>query len=107
MRMMRDSPPEEARECPAPYASSSKRRWPRAARCHAVHEPNTPAPTTTVSKICMAMLILGQEFGPVRQMIQGFRVGGIQMQRGNRNVAGKHRGVVRVLVDGILGAIDA
>src|SRR5437773_3020401 len=51
MRMIRDSPPELARECPGPYASRSNTRFPRFAKCHAVHAPNTPAPITATSYV--------------------------------------------------------
>src|SRR5215472_986702 len=51
MRMMRVSPPLLARECPGPYASTSATRFPRFARCQAVHAPNTPAPITAMSYV--------------------------------------------------------
>src|SRR5882724_5301701 len=47
--MMRDSPPELARAFAGPYASISATFFPRLARCHAVHAPKTPAPTTATS----------------------------------------------------------
>src|SRR2546429_8738879 len=49
--MMRVSPPELARECAGPWASISATRWPRLARCHAVHAPKTPAPITATSNV--------------------------------------------------------
>src|ERR1700733_2857439 len=54
MRMMRDSPAELARELPGPYASISKTRLSRRAKCEAVHAPKTPAPTTTTSNRSIA-----------------------------------------------------
>src|ERR1700743_2000077 len=55
MRMMRDSPAELARAFPGPYESTSKTRLSRRAKCHAVHAPNTPAPTMTTSNRSIAL----------------------------------------------------
>src|SRR5713101_2508375 len=51
MRMIRVSPPELARAFAGPYASINATRCLRLARCHAVHAPKTPAPTTTTSNV--------------------------------------------------------
>src|SRR5688572_16740362 len=49
VRVMRDSPPDDARAFAGPDASTSSTRWPACRRCHAVQAPKTPAPTTIVS----------------------------------------------------------
>src|SRR5688572_23112360 len=46
-RMTRVSPPDEARECPAPHASTRVTRIPERSSASAIHPPNAPAPTTT------------------------------------------------------------
>src|SRR3982750_214607 len=45
--MTRVSPPDDAREFPAPQASMRVTRWPARRSDKAVHPPNAPAPTTT------------------------------------------------------------
>src|ERR671912_3046377 len=45
---MRDSPPDEARLCAGPLASSKVTLWPAASRWCAVQAPNTPAPITAM-----------------------------------------------------------
>src|SRR6187402_2394129 len=50
VRVMRDSPPDEARAFAGPDASTSRTRCPAWRRCHAVQAPKTPAPTTIVSQ---------------------------------------------------------
>src|ERR1700733_332255 len=47
-RMIRVSPPEDAREFPGPQASSSVTRAPRSRRCSAVQPPKAPAPMTAM-----------------------------------------------------------
>src|SRR6516162_7856197 len=49
MRMIRDSPPELARELAAPYESMRKTLKPDLRRKYAVQAPKTPAPTTATS----------------------------------------------------------
>lgn len=44
--MTRVSPPDDAREWPAPHASTSVTRIPARRSASAVHPPNAPAPTT-------------------------------------------------------------
>src|SRR5262249_2988854 len=51
VRVMRDSPPDDARACAGPQASSSSTRSPLRKRFHAVHAPNTPAPTTMLDQL--------------------------------------------------------
>src|ERR1051325_4570911 len=72
MRMIRDSPPELARECPGPYASSSNTRFPRFARCHAVHAPNAPAPITVASYVFCPVIFVRSylEVHPARILSQ-------------------------------------
>src|SRR5687767_12203794 len=50
VRVMRDSPPDEARALAGPDASSRSTRCPWRRRCQAVQAPKTPAPTTIVSQ---------------------------------------------------------
>src|SRR5688572_717782 len=50
VRVMRDSPPDDARAFAGPAASTSSTRWPAWRRCQAVQAPKTPAPTTIVSQ---------------------------------------------------------
>src|SRR5687768_6445897 len=45
--MTRVSPPDDARELPAPQASTRVTRKPARRSARAVHPPNAPAPTTT------------------------------------------------------------
>src|SRR6186713_2981992 len=45
--MTRVSPPDDAREFPAPHASIRVTRIPARRSASAVHPPNAPAPTTT------------------------------------------------------------
>src|SRR5271154_1261551 len=56
MRIIRDSPPELARLFPGAYASSKSTRFPARWRKLAVHEPNTPAPTTTTSNFALGVM---------------------------------------------------
>src|SRR5688572_18194007 len=57
-RVRRDSPPDEARACAAPTASSSNTRCPDLRRCQAVQAPNTPAPTTMESQAGLPAALL-------------------------------------------------
>src|ERR671935_1805546 len=50
-RMTRVSPPDDARECPAPHASTSVTRIPARRSASAVQPPNAPAPTTTTCSL--------------------------------------------------------
>src|ERR1051325_6388541 len=67
MRMIRDSPPELARECPGPYASSSTTRFPRFPRGHAV-----PAPSTVASYVFCPVIFVRSylEVHPARILSQ-------------------------------------
>src|ERR1700736_920907 len=51
MRMIRDSPPELARLCAAPWASISTTDWPVRRSSYAIQAPKTPAPTTAQSYV--------------------------------------------------------
>src|SRR5262245_34297881 len=46
VRVMRDSPPDDARAWAGPDASSRSTFWPALRRCHAVQAPRRPAPIT-------------------------------------------------------------
>src|SRR4051812_21850185 len=49
MRMRRLSPPELARECAGPHASTSSTDRPARRRCQAIQAPNAPTPITATS----------------------------------------------------------
>ena len=52
--MTRVSPPELARACPGPHASTRVTRAPFRSSDSAVYPPKTPAPTTTICCACAA-----------------------------------------------------